>query len=81
MTLLRWLTFLLGSQTVILTVLLFWIYFFPLVLVSDLQLLSLHWEILIMLVSLFPLTFLQICCFTALFMTILVLIGMVFVII
>ena len=28
MTLLRWLTFLLGSQTVILTVLLFWIYFF-----------------------------------------------------
>ena len=27
-TLLRWLTFLLGSQTVILTVLLFWIYFF-----------------------------------------------------
>ena len=28
MTLLRWLTFLLGSQTVILMVLLFWIYFF-----------------------------------------------------
>ena len=28
MTLLRWLTFLLGSQTVILIVLLFWIYFF-----------------------------------------------------
>ena len=28
MTLLRWLTFLLGSQTVILTVLLFWIYLF-----------------------------------------------------
>ena len=33
MTLLRWLTFLLGSQTVILIVLLFWIYFFFLMLV------------------------------------------------
>ena len=32
-TLLRWLTFLLGSQTVILTVLLFWISFFLLMLV------------------------------------------------
>ena len=28
MTLLRWLTFLLGSQTMVLTVLIFWIYFF-----------------------------------------------------
>ena len=33
MILLRWLTFLLGFQTVILTVLLFWIYFFLLMLV------------------------------------------------
>ena len=41
-TLLRWLTFLLGSQTVILTVLLFWIYFFFLMLVFVLQWLSLH---------------------------------------
>ena len=48
MTLLRWLTFLLGSQTVILIVLLFWIYFFWV---------SLHWEILIMLLSQFQLTF------------------------
>ena len=44
MTLLRWLTFLLGSQTVILIVLLFWISFFLLTLVFVLQ-----WEILIML--------------------------------
>ena len=35
MTLLRWLTFLLGSQTIILIVLLFWIYFFLLTLVFD----------------------------------------------
>ena len=34
MTLLRWLTFLLGSQNVILIVLLFWIYLFLLTLVS-----------------------------------------------
>ena len=40
MTLLRWLTFLLGSQTVILIVLLFWIYFFLLTLVFVLQWLS-----------------------------------------
>ena len=62
MTLLRWfyqmvlsqmtlLTFLLGSQTVILIVLLFWIYFFLLTLVFVLQWLSLHWEILIMFLS------------------------------
>ena len=57
MTLLRWLTFLLGSQTVILTVLLFWIYVFLLMLVFVLQWLSLHWEILIMLLFQFPLTF------------------------
>ena len=60
MTLLRWLTFLLGSQTVILIVLLFWIYFFLLMLVFVLQWLSLHWEILIMWLSQFPLTFHQI---------------------
>ena len=60
MTLLRWLTFLLGFQTVILIVLLFWISFFHLMLVFVLQWLSLHWEILIMLLSQFPLTFHQI---------------------
>ena len=47
----------LGSQTAILTVLLFWISFFLLTLVFVLQRLSLHWEILIMLLSQFPLTF------------------------
>ena len=47
MTLLRWLTFLLGSLTVILIVLLFWICLFLLTLVFALQWLSLHWEILI----------------------------------
>ena len=57
MTLLRWLTFLLGSQTVILIVLLFWIYFFLLMQVFVLQWLSLHWEILVMLLPQFPLTF------------------------
>ena len=60
MTLLRWLTFLLGSQTVILIVLFFWISFFLLTLVFVLQWLSLHWEILIMLLSQSPLTFHQI---------------------
>ena len=49
MTLLRWLNFLLRYQTVILIVLLFWIYLFLLILVFVLQWLSLHWEILIML--------------------------------
>ena len=58
-TLLKWLTFLLRSQTVILIALLFWIYLFLLMLVFVLQWLSLHWEILIML-SQFPLTFHQI---------------------
>ena len=43
MTLVRWLTFLLRSQTVILIVLLFWISFFLLMLVFVLQWLSLHW--------------------------------------
>ena len=46
-----------GSLTVTLTVLLFWIYFFLLTLVFVLQWLSLHWKILIMLLSQFPLTF------------------------
>ena len=59
MTLLRWLTFLLGCQTVINIVVLFWIYLFLLTLVFVQQLLSLHWEILIML-SEFPLTFHQV---------------------
>ena len=71
--------------TVILTVLLFWIYLFLLTLVFVLQWLSLHWEILIMLLSQFPLTFHQIHNgmprFIAWLMTILVLIGMVFMII
>ena len=57
LTLLRWLTFLLGSETVILTVLLFWIYLFLLTLIFVLQWLSLHWEILIMLLTQFLLTF------------------------
>ena len=56
-TLLSWLTVLLGSQTVILKVLLFWIYFFLLVLVFLLQWLSLRWEILMILLSPSPLTF------------------------
>ena len=55
MTLLRWLTFLLGSQTVILSPAL--LDFFLLLLVFVLQWLFLHWEILIMLLSQFPLTF------------------------
>ena len=56
MTLPRWLTFLLRSQTVIRTVLLFWIYLSLLMLVFVLQRLSLHWKILIMLFSQFLLT-------------------------
>ena len=56
-TLLRRLTFLLGSQTVIFAVLLFYIYFFLLKLAFVPQWLSLHWEILIMLLSQFSLTF------------------------
>ena len=57
MTLLRWLTFLLGYLTATLTVLLFWIYLFLLSLVFVLKWLSLYWEIQIMLFSQFPLTF------------------------
>ena len=84
MTLLRLLTFLLGSQTVILTDLPFWIYLFLLILVLLLQWFSLHWEIL-MLLSQFPLTFhhihIRMSHFTTLLMTIFVLIGMIFMII
>ena len=58
MTLLTWLTFLLRSLTVILTVLFFWICFFPLTLGFVLHWLFLHCEIL-MLFSQFPLTFHQ----------------------
>ena len=57
LTLLKWLTFLLRSLTVTLTVLLFLIYSFLLTLAFGLQWLSLHWEILIMLLSPFPFTF------------------------
>ena len=48
---------LLGSLTVTPIVLLFWIYLFLLNLVFALQWLSLHWEIIIMLLSQFSLTF------------------------
>ena len=82
---LSWLTFLLRSLTVTLKVFLFWIYLFLLTLVFVLQWLSLHWEILIILLSQFPLTFPQtqnrMSCFIAYLMTILVLIGMVLLII
>ena len=81
-TFLRWLTFLPGSQTVILTVLLF---LFLLTVVCVLHWFSIHWKILIMLLSQFPLTFHQIHNgsprFIAQLMTVLVLIGTVFVII
>ena len=57
--LIRWLTFILGTLTVTLTALLFWIYLFLLIQVFVPQGLSLHWGILIMLLSQFPLTFQQ----------------------
>ena len=57
MTLLRWLTFLLGLHTMTLIVLLFWIYFCLVSIVFVLKSLSLHWEILTMLLFHFPLTF------------------------
>ena len=79
MNLLRRPIFLLGSLTVILTVLLFWIYLFLLRLVFVLQWFLLHWEILIMLLSQFSLSFYHIHnrlpCFIALLMNILMLIG------
>ena len=81
-TLLRWFTFLFGSHTVTLTVLLFWNYFFHLTLVF---VFFLAWQILILLLSQFSLTFHHIhngmSHFIALLITILVLTGMVFVII
>ena len=55
-TLVRQLTFLHRFLTVTLTVMLFLIYCFLMMLVFALQWLSLHWEILIMLLSQFPLT-------------------------
>ena len=71
--------------TVILTVLLFWIYLFLLTLIFVLQWLSFHWEILIMLLSQFPQTSYHIhnwrTNFIAQLTTILVLIGMVFMVI
>ena len=80
--LLRWLTFLLWSQTMILIGLLFWIYFFLLTLVFVPQWISL---VLIMFLSQFPLTFYhihnRIPHFITLLMAILVLIVMAFVII
>ena len=57
MALLIWFTFLLGSKTVINAGLLFRVYFFLLMLVFALQWLSLHWEILVMLLTQFSLTF------------------------
>ena len=85
MTLLRWLTFFLGSQTVILTVLILLIYFIVLTLVFFLQWLSFNWEILPMLLFRFPLTFHHVHSrmshFITLLMTVLVLIRTVFVII
>ena len=61
MNLLRWLVnFPTWSLIVIPTVLLFWIYLFLLALVFVLQWFSLYWQILIMLLSQFPLTFHQI---------------------
>ena len=83
MTSLRWLTFLLGSQTDSHNPAL--LDFLHLMLVIVLQWLSLHWEILIMLLSQFLLTFQLIyngmSHFITYLMTIRVLIGMVFVII
>ena len=59
MTLLKWLTFLIESLIVILTVLLVWIYLILLTTAIVLQWLSLHREILITLLSQFPMAFLQ----------------------
>ena len=81
MTLFKWLTFVPECLTVTLTALLFWISFFLLMLVFILQWLPFHWEILIMLMSQFPLASQQtqngMPRFTAYFMTIYVLIWIV----
>ena len=58
MTLLRWLTFLLGSLTVTLIVLFFPVYLSLMMVVFVLQWISLRWDILVLL-SQFPLTFRQ----------------------
>ena len=79
---------LLRSLTGSLTILLFWIYFFLLILVFVLQWLSFHWGIQIMLLSQFPFTFCQTqnempisFCSLVIVLVIVLLIGMVFVII
>ena len=59
MILLRWLTFLPISLTMTLNFTVFWIYLFLLMLVFVLQWLALYWEILIMLLPQFLLTFRQ----------------------
>ena len=86
MTLLRQLTFLLGSQTVTLTVLLFWGFFFPLVLVLVLQWFSLillrNPDHVVVSVSIDVLSIQKgMPCFVTQLITILMLIGTVFVII
>ena len=82
MTLLRWLTFLLGSLILNVTVL-SWIFFFLLTIVFVLQWLSLHWEILICCLSFHWLSSkLKTRCFVSLYsLTIPMLIGTVFIII
>ena len=57
MTSFRWVTFLLMSLSVTLTVLFFWVFLFLMTLLFALQWLTLHWEILIMWLSRFLLTF------------------------
>ena len=57
MILLRWLTFLLISLIVTPRVLLFWISFFLATVVFVIQWITLYWDILIMLLPQFPLTF------------------------
>lgn len=57
-TLFRILTFIFGSLVLILTVLLFWIYFYPLILAFALRWFSLHGETLVTLSQL-PLNFVQ----------------------
>ena len=82
MTLLRWLTFLLGSLILNVTFL-SWIFFFLLTIVFVLQWLSLHWEILICCLSFHWLSSkLKTRCFVSLYsLTIPMLIGTVFIII
>ena len=83
MTLLRWLTFLLGSLILTVTVLPSWISFFVLTIVFILQWLSLHWEILICCLSFHCLcNKLKMRCLISLYsLTILMQIGALFIII